>query len=232
MTDLLIPPSRNRGPAPQLGEPLIEVITQPMYSCVSFDSTTLPVTRRCFNFSVGQPVPGAIEGGGVAETATLYHTNMDVSGQLSTPKVFEVTGIRFVVSNLNETGSAGPPHPATASDPLLLEDLLRMNNGLVLDFTVGQKNYAEGPVWMFPGNCGVGGMASAGIADTTATEQYTIESGQGAGMPWQMAPYTIFIPSQQTFFVDLNAPGATTPTLSVARLAWVVLMGRLGREAQ
>ena len=47
-----------------------------------------------------------------------------------------------------------------------------------------------------------------------------------------MDRYPILIPSQQNFFLSLNFPQATRPTLGATRPVYGVLDGILGRETQ
>ena len=230
MTDMLIPASNNRGPAPEIGAPLLEVVTQPLYSCMSFNGgVVLPAEVRCFNYSLGDTVPGAGDG---TESATYYHTNMEVSGTLAQPKVFEVTGVRQVVSNIDAAGTTADADQTTQQDPNLLEDVQRFYHGTHLSLHVGTKDYLSGPSWLFPGNVGLSGISEIASHDTAALECYQPMAVQGQGKYMNLAPYTIFIPSQQSFHCKLRAPQATTPTIIDDYLVYVVLDGRIGREAQ
>lgn len=229
MTDLLIAGSGNRGPAPDPGAPLLEVITQPLYSAYALDAAVIPNEVRAFQYQIGDTVAGAGIG---AIAATLLHTNMETSGALSTPKVFEVTSIRQVMGNITAPLTAGTSMPGTVAEPNMLEDLLRVIHGTHLALHVGTKDYAQGPGWLFPGNAGLGGVVATTAFDTVALEQPMIQAVQGAGKPMSLNPYTIFIPSQQSFHCKIRAPQPTTPTMVLARLVWVMLDGRLGREAQ
>lgn len=219
----------NRGPAPDPGAPLLEVIAQPLYSAIGLAAAAIPNETRAFQYQIGDTVAGT--GGGAS---TLLHTNMEVSGALATPKVFEVTGMRLVISNLDAASTAGATHPAddSASNPLLLEDVQRLVHGTHLALHVGTKDYAAGPSWLFPGNCGLNGLASITAMDTDTATQAEILAVQGMGKYYSLNPYTVFIPSQQSFHAKLRATQASPPTLISTRLVWVVLDGRLGREAQ
>jgi len=229
MSDMLIPASNNRGAAPVLGQPLLEVLTQPLYSSMSFDGAVIPNETRCFNYALGDTVNGAGTG---AITATYYHTNMEVSGALATPKVYEVTGVRTVLSNISANGQTGPLLDASKAAPALLEDAQKFFHGTHLSVHIGAKDYISGPSWLFPANTGVGGLLDVASVDTAAIELYQPHAVQGQGKYMNLAPYTIFIPSQQSFHAKLKAPQATTPTISVDRLLYVVFDGRIGREAQ
>ncbi len=227
----LMDPSQNRGPAPDPGAPLLEIITQPLYSAIAFDGAAIPNESRAFQYQIGDTVAGAGTG---AIASTLLHTNMEVGGALATPKVFEISGVRIVVANMEAALAVGQGHPAanSADDPDMLEDVQKIVHGTHLAIHVGTKDYAAGPSFLFPGNCGLGGMAGVASFDTVAIEQPTIQVAQGMGKYMSLQPYTIFIPSQQSFHAKLRAPQAGPPTLVVDRTVWIVLDGRLGREAQ
>ena len=229
MTDLLMAPSGNRGPAPDLGVPLLEVVTQPLYSAIAFDGAILPNEVRAFQYQIGDTVAGAGTG---AIAATLLHTNMEQAGALSTPKVFEVFGVRMVVGNIDAPLTVGTPQPATIADPAMLEDTQRLFGGVHIALHVGTKDYVSGPAWLFPGNCGIGGLSASGIFDTVALEQIQMQAVQGQGKYMGLNPYTVFIPSQQSFHVKVRSPQTTTPTVSTDRTIWIMLDGRIGREAQ
>lgn len=228
----LIPASGNRGPAPALGTPLLEVIRQPLYSAIALDAAVIPSETRFFQYQIGDTIAGA---GAGAVAATQYATNMEVSGALATPKIFEIFGIRLVMSNITAPGTAAPTHPAVPADATnadLHDDMHRVFWGTHFSLHIGTKDYISAPSWCVPGNAGLSGYAAAGADDGAAAEQHLIQAVQGTGKYLALDPYTIFIPSQQSFHAKLRAPQATTPTLALARLVWCMLDGRLGREAQ
>lgn len=233
----LLPPVTSRGPAPDPGAPLLEVITQPLYSAMAIANALFPAELRAFNYQLGDTVVGA---GDAAVGASYYHTNMEVAGALATPKVFEVTGIRFIFSNLDHNtggnpalGQTHPAIPAAGTDAVLHDDMLRLFWGIHFSLHVGTKDYMSAPLWAIPGNCGLSGYAALAHDDGAAPEQHLITAVQGAGKYCSLQPYTVFIPSQQSFHTKLRGPQVTPPTLvGNDSLAWIMLDGRLGREAQ
>lgn len=229
------PDSRGVSPMSQMGEPLLEVIQQPIYSSVAFNNALMPNEVRFFQFQVGDVVPGAGLG---AVVSSFYHTNMEQAGVLAQPKVFEVQGIRLVLSNLNGAGTEvlqrHPAAPGAAVQADLLEDMQRLFWGTLFTFHVGTKDYLVAPSWLVPGNAGISGFHDVGHDDGAAPEVHVTTAIQGAGKYYSTQPYTPFIPPQQSFFASIRTPQATAPTIASATdlLLWCMLDGRLGREAQ
>lgn len=220
----------------------VEPIHQPLYSAFILDAAAAPSEALMFQYAVGGTVA---TNAAAATVATQLHTNMTAAGSLATPKLFLVTGIRLVPVELGSTlinplqdsagvTSAGPTF--TGADSNLLEDLLRVIYGSYLRFFVGTKDYLVTPTWFTPGNTGVQGdadsLTSGGATPiATASFQY-FQTYHSAGRYFGLDRYPVLIPSQQNFFLSLNFPQATKPTIGAARVVYGVLDGILGRETQ
>lgn len=231
---------------PQLsGRPLLENIVQPLYSSVGLggDPTTpvaLPSEVNLFQYAKGANVPGA--GNWSGNPATLWHTNMETPSSLAAPKVFTITGIRVHVSHLAASGANAPSRvtradaitQASGADPIELDqvqDNLKIFNSGVLRLVVGPKTYANHPLWFFPSNIGVGGLADV-TNDTSiaAAHSRSIIATHQVGQYWDFDQYPVVIAAQQSFGVSISFPWATNPSLSQARCLTVFLDGILSRE--
>jgi hypothetical protein len=217
------------------GRPLLEQQHQYLYSSVSLANAALPSELNFFGYSKGQNVPGA--GNFSAVPSTYFHTNMEGQGALPQPKVFTTTGIRVFMPITTSSGTnapelSDPSFGAAAANNDALEDLLAIANSTVLRFTVGPKDYAHHPCFMFPANTGVAGLAALsqdnGTAATTGSLDTVIPHmvGRYFGLP----VYPVVIASQQTFRVTLSARWAANPALNEGHLLFVFLDGLLGRE--
>lgn len=195
-----------------------------------------------FQYAIGGTVASNVA---TAVTASAIHTNMTAAGSLATPKLFLVTGIRIVPVELNSAltnplqdsagvTSAGPTF--TGVDSNLLEDLMRVVYGSFLRFFVGTKDYLVVPTWFTPGNTGIQGdadsLTSGGATPIAAGSFQYFQTYHSAGRYFALDRYPVLIPSQQNFFVSLNFPQSTKPTMGAARAVYGVLDGILGRETQ
>ncbi len=161
--------------------------------------------------------------------ATLNLGNMEIAGQLASPKAFFVRAIRVkLLTNPFIIAAGAPPliQIGSANDATNL-----LHNG-VLRFTIGQKNYGEWPLWCLPAG---GGIVVQFAAPGAAAGAVLDANNNGIQDP--RAAYTmsvpVFIGPQINFRIDLLWPagavalGATTP-LPI----WVGLDGDLLRPVQ
>ena len=236
-------PRRFAGPNLLAANPKLEPIHQSLYSAGSFASgVALPRELLLFQYAVGNNIPGASGTAGALTNAHLLSTNMRTAGFLAAPKVFSVEGIRLIYSQLATPTTAGaspvqqPSLNVVAAGvaAVFVDNLVRTHYSGVLDFSVGPKNYQEAPLWMFPSNTGLDGVASiAGAWAVPVNELVTaVHSG---GRYFGLGRYPVLIPAQQQFQVTLKFPSPTNPTLVGAAgindlFVWVCLDGVLGRE--
>ena len=220
----------------------LEPIHQPLYSAYLFDSAITLGEALMFQYAVGGTVASNIA---AATNATTLHTNIPAAGFLPTPKIFLTTGLRIIVNEL--TSALIDPVDDTVAetfaavtfigeDSNLLEDAMRIVYGSYVRFFVGTKDYLVVPTFLTPGNTGIMGVSDTEIAvaatpENLATEQ-AIRTFHGMGKYFAMERYPVLIPSQQNFFVSLNFPQVTRPTLGATRPVYAVLDGIFGRETQ
>lgn len=99
---------------------------------------------------------------------------------------------------------------------------------------VGPKNYAHVPLYMIPGNVGVGGIASAASSEEASAavvaQMTRLTAVHSAGQYFKHTPYPITIGTQQTFHAEWTADIGTNITLLDARLLTFILDGASGRE--
>ena len=220
----------------------LEPIHQPLYSTYLFDAAVTPNEALMFQYATGGTVASNIA---AATTATLLHTNIPAPGFLPTPKVYLVTGIRIVPVEL--TAGLIDPVDDTAAESVaaitwigedsdLLEDLLRIVYGSYVRFFVGTKDYLVCPTWITPANTGTMGVADSQIAlgatPENLGERQDVRTFHSMGRYFALDRYPVLIPSQQNFFISLNFPQATRPTIGATRPVYSVLDGILGRETQ
>jgi hypothetical protein len=160
--------------------------------------------------------------------ATLNLGNMEVAGQLASPKAFFLRAIRvkFLVQPYATT-----IHATGAIQPGLLNDMQQISETGVLQITIGSKVYGQWPLWMLPAGGGIqeqglsgGGVAviadyvNNGIADTRSVYSLT---------------KPLFISPQINFKCDLLWPAGvivlgTTSPFNI----WIGLDGDLIRPVQ
>lgn len=254
MPDVPIPamvqkPRRFRTPHPAFNLAVVEPIHQPLYSAHQLRAEsdagaplTLPSEALMFTYPVG----GALAGN-AGVTATKLHTNMDAPGFLPTPKLFLVTGIRIIVSELTadlkeelddtncwQESTATEASGGNCPESDLLEDLLKIIYGGYIRFFVGTKDYFSGPTFFTPGNTGVGGVSSTALASGAATLYYGKQNNtfHGIGRYFALDRYPILVYPQQNFTLSINFPQPIRPSLNADRIIWGVLDGILGRETQ
>lgn len=220
----------------------LEPIHQPLYSAYLFDAAQVPNEALLFQYAVG----GQVASNQTAQTiATQLHTNIPAAGFLPTPKVFLATGIRIVPTELtaplidpvDETAAASLGAVTfTGEDSDLLEDLLRVIYGSYVRFFVGTKDYLVAPSWITPANTGAMGVSDSqleiGATPVNLSERQAVRTFHSMGKYFGMDRYPVLIPSQQNFFIALNFPQSTRPTMGATRAVYGVLDGILGRETQ
>lgn len=215
---------------------LIEPIEQPLYSSFALDNAALPQEANFFGYGVGDLVPGA--GNAANQIATLFHTNLDRGGQLSRPKLFTATGVRFHLLPLAFTTAANTPElsdpsfAAAAADSDLFEDLLATFWSGFLRFTVGEKEYVNEPLWLCPANIGFDGLAAVSAGANAGAVMSDVTLPNSIGVARSFDPYPILISSMQSFSMRIRWPWATNPSLNDDRLAVIILDGKLSREVQ
>lgn len=138
-----------------------------------------------------------------AVRATLDIGNMELAGQLSGMKAFVVKAIRVYFSV--ETIEA-------AAVPGAGNDVARLINAGILQFTVGNKNYGTWPLHALPAGGGVySDMAGAGGEATNQFQSYAQN-----GLPDPRCVYTLehplLIEPQINFQTQISWPAAQTLT--------------------
>lgn len=211
----------------------LEYVSWPLYSCTTFAAgAALPRESQLFGFTIGDNVIGGVAG----VVATLMHTNMEVPRSVPRPRTFTVTGLRILVPPL-----ALGVNPALADDTVgtapenndQVDDLVRIAFSTHIEFKIGNKNYAEAPIWMLPSQSGLGGVATTSVnanagqvwqtrvALHTAGVGYRFKTGRKPVL-WHSQPFT--------FGVFCVWP--TTPTIIDDKTLYAILDGVLGREIQ
>lgn len=229
-----------RFESPFHGQPAkLEPIHQPLYSAFIFDAAIVNAEALMFQYSIGGSVASNVA---TAVSANELHTNMRTAGALATPKCFLVTCIRLVqaeltsglITPIDDTAASTSIQTFTGEDSNLLEDLLRIFYGSFLKFFVGTKDYLIAPSWIAPGNTGINGELSDVLAQgaTQFAERQHWHTLHTRGVPFKLDRYPVLIPPQQNFFLSLNFPQPTRPTLGATRVVYGVLDGILGREVQ
>jgi hypothetical protein len=220
----------------------LEPIHQPLYSAYLFDAAIVGGEALLFQYAIGGTVASNIA---AATVATQLHTNIQAAGFLPTPKVFLTTGIRIVpveltsglITPIDDTAAASvAAQTFLGNDSNLLEDLMRILYGSYVRFFVGTKDYLVAPCWMTPANTGIDGESSnqiaLGASVTNVAERQFINTFHSMGRYFALNRYPVLIPSQQNFFISINFPQTTRPTLGATRPVYGVLDGILGRETQ
>lgn len=141
-------------------------------------------------------------------TKTKLDTNLIMAGQLPNPKHFLVMDLRFIFSNM------------------FAPDIEAMIAGYYIEFTIGDKIYAEGHFDTYPGGAGVysavsgtlaagnvAQVASNGMPDPNAVNMW----GQSNG---------IHILQGQNFVVKATAPNAVTLAAAAAASVGYSQQGR------
>lgn len=213
-----------------------DAVSQPLYSTVALDNAALPAEIRFFGYGRGQPVPGAGNAAGVA--ATLWHTNMEIGGQLPKPQKYRCNGVTLHLVPLafggaNAPGVSDPGFSVAAvSNSDLLDDLLLVANSCGIRLRIGTKLYADHPLMFVPSSYGFGGVAAVALGNTTAGAAPTQQdvglfSTKGISLDFNTYPFQI--DEQQAIEAALLCPW-TTPALADDRVLTMVLHGLHYRE--
>lgn len=220
--------SNRRASPVSRGRALLEEIIHPLYDT---EAITADIGEYVyFQRPIGQSgVAGFLK--------THRDSNLEVAGQLPSPRVHVVTGVRAVLSQVNgdTTGTV------TAVAKPDMTDYMGTIRALVwesfFEFSIGSKRYIWVPLFLVPGNVGFAAIgqsqAQQGFA-TGATEAQWFNSVYPRGDYFSVLPARLRIPSQQGFQAKISFPrqatgdnGAWTP-LKVT----ILLDGIQGREVQ
>lgn len=211
-------------------------IHQPIYSTVGLDNAAIPQEVRWFGYALGQNVPGA--GNAAGAPSTIWHTNMTSAGNLGRPRKFRCYGIRIHMPSIAFTGASATPSlsdpsfGAAAQDSELLEDLMLLAYSCTFSVRVGEKLYADHPLWMAPSNVGFGGLAAVAQdnGSSTTTGQLDICAPHLVGNGLNLRTYPFLIEDQQSFDAVLRCHLPSPPSLNDDRALVCVLDGNLLRE--
>ena len=157
---------------------------------------------------------------------TLADTNMEVAGQLPSPKTFLIQSMEIYFFPAGDLGQFGAQ--AAAEN---INDVDDVRSGGYLKLFIGSKDYlVEAPLLRFPPKARLGGFAA--LADVTtagADLQSRISYAAACGRPYYIDPY-ILLESTQNFSVSLNWPAAVA--IAAAGRIGVVMDGILYRNSQ
>jgi hypothetical protein len=84
--------------------------------------------------------------------------NMELAGQLPNPKGFLIRAIKV---NILQHPMSMARTAAGTVQPGALDNIAQILNTGVLTLTIGTKRYAQFPIWMLPGGCGVYGVQAS-----------------------------------------------------------------------
>jgi hypothetical protein len=157
--------------------------------------------------------------------ANLSLSNMELAGQLASPKSFLVRAIRvkpltpyFVTLD----------NAAAAIQLGAIDDMNNLINTGTLSFTIGQKNYGQWPLWMLPSGGGAVAInAGAAVANTTQLANNGIQDPRSV----YSLTKPILIAPQINFNIVLTWPAAVTLNSGTQNIV-VVLDGDLIRPIQ
>ena len=175
-------------PAAPPGSPNLRWHPWPLYSCFALDAAAIPKGPiEVFNYLAGSAIPGA---GAAVTAANLMHTNMAAIRTVAAPKVNIVTSIRIVVPPITFT-----PNPALddatsgATNSALdqVDDLTKIIEAMAVEFKVGEKFYAQGPIWAMPANTGLGGIVSTSVVANAAILFQNQVAIFKSGIPWDFS---------------------------------------------
>lgn len=157
--------------------------------------------------------------------ATPDLSNMEVAGQLAAPKAFFCRAIRFFAKQRYEGTTAVATGTVQTG---ITDDLLQLINDGVLNFTIGNKLYAQLPLWCL--SSGGGAVSSIATGDVDLVFDFATN-----GVADPRAVYTLskplFIAPQINFIVTLTWPAAITLAAGNTNIT-VVLDGDLVRPVQ
>jgi len=157
--------------------------------------------------------------------ANLALGNMEVAGQLASPKAFFMRAIRVKLNQIMySTAAAG----AAAAQTGAIQDQMTLIETGILQLTIGQKIYGQWPLWMLPAG---GGNVPFAVSATATVAQV----GQN-GFPDSRVVYSLskplFIAPQINFKIDLMWPAGAVTTVATAPNIVVAIDGDLIRPVQ
>lgn len=229
-------PRRMLTPAEIHARAQLEFTHYPLYSSVIIPNT-VPRENPLFGYALGDTVSGTPAGGGGTIVANDLFTNMETARFLANPKMFVCQGISAFVSALNFNSGAAPSVQNTVGATgvaLNQPDNLQLlwYTGL-LRFFVGNKDYAQAPLFRFPANTGIEGLAALAHDDDATGGLTFAVAAMPKGIPWTMDTYPVTIYPQQTFGASIDFKASTSNVaLAFNSMATVALRGILGRETQ
>lgn len=195
---------------------VMEAITQPLYSYLSYPAAGSAQPLQFFTFTVGGSV-------------TAEDTNMQLGGQLAAPQSFLVQGIG--VDYLPGTAAARFGAESALGQ---LPDVFAILRRGVLVLTIGNKAYLqEGPLMQLPPRAHINGVAAVTDATTPGAALQTFVSVGFSDGP-VFTPRPLLIPPSQNFSVSLAWPAGAVaiPSADAAARIGVQLYGTLYRPAQ
>jgi hypothetical protein len=164
--------------------------------------------------------------------ATLNLSNMQNAGQLASPQAFFLRAIRVkFYAQPFAIGAAIAP----LIQPSLMNDLINLTQGGVLQLTVGQKIYGQWPLWMLPAGGGVLDMGMTVSVAALAADTVIDYADNGVQDPRAVYSLTkpLFIAPQINFRCDLLWPAGAVALATTSPLPiWVGLDGDLIRPVQ
>ncbi len=205
---------------------MLEPLRQTLYDSEGIVQTTLQATF--FTNPLGQATINLAAN--VVKTYRLC--NLETAGQLSSPKLYQVHGIRVHAFPIAPTVSAYDQDAADISAVLFSS---------WFELYIGNKAYLDCPTWMVPSNLGFS-ATNAGVHDDglTATS-HVVRAFNPMGGHFRLKYNRIFLPPMQNFRATINLPAALNAAagnvaayarLSPGRIWQVILEGLLGREVQ
>jgi hypothetical protein len=190
---------------------VIEPIDQPLYASALL-AATIAAQNTYFNVGFGTPGQNKV------------FTNLDGNGgQLPSPKIFVILGIRFHVAQ---------DIAFVQADGAAWRDLAIIGENTFSNLFIGTKDYFTCPTFYL--SSGLGVWLSGAAEDSQATNFLaTAQMGMPIHHSYKSVNrHPITIPPQQNFNMTLNVGGGLTPVLSANRRTWMILEGDFGREVQ
>jgi|KBSSwiStaDraftv2_1062776.scaffolds.fasta_scaffold02978_9 hypothetical protein len=215
----------------------LELLPWSLYSSAAFaNGTAIPRQTQLFNYIRGSTVSGAGSG---AIAATRWHTNMEAIQTLPAPKTFLCTTLRvniLPVAVTTTTALADDTVGTAEENNDQVDDLLAFMFSTALRFKIGESTYVEHPLWMFPTNNGIGGLAACSVHANGSVIWQTRVAAHTRGVAYDFGDAATarrpVLWNQQSFTVDILGEFATMPSPADDKIVQVVLDGVMGRELQ
>lgn len=139
-----------------------------------------------------------------ATRATLNLSNMEIAGQLASPKAFFLRAIRVKpIMSPFVTTAAADGNAQTGQ----VDDIRQLCETGVLQLTIGQKNYGQWPLWALPAGGGILPFFQTGDVDVVV--QFGNNGEVNPACVYTLST-PLFIAPQINFRVDLYWPAAVT----------------------